>query len=256
LDGYYCNFTYCINSDNSSIIAEAIIELLEKEKDCCLLPNLPYLLINIEKLRLRGIWERPPLIIIGLAKGREDWTIIKTYPNEWLFLRSPGTETPRLSLLAKKLKCDAFFYRVVDDLDGVLLETNKDGEFRFDLNRYPLFNLIEVPNFIREAVKVNSDIVEKYQETLLQFELNQKSKNFDPNLHRQLLNSLAFDFEESSAESIDRALAEAIDISQNFWECYDFSNRVYKNFQELEQMDVKLLYFLPSDNYLMTLPSY
>lgn len=238
------------------MIAETIVDLLGQEKDCFSLPNLPYLLIDIEKLRFRGIWERSPLVVIGLAEGRDGWTIIKSYPNEWLFLRLPKTDTPRLSNLAKQLNCTAFFYRVINDLDSVLLETNENGKFRFDLNKFPSFNLIKVPSFIQSAIEVNMEVVKKYQETKIKLEQNRKAKKFKIDLQRKLLNSLAFDFEESNAENIDRALARAIDISQSFWECYDFYNRVYENFQELKQMDVELLYFLPPDNYLMTLPNY
>ena len=157
MHGFYCNFTTYIRSDNRTTVAKAIVNLLEQEEDCYLLPQLPSLTVEIEKLRYPNLGQRPPLLIVGLGIGQQDWTIIKTYPNEWLFLRAPGSDRPRLSTLTLQLECDAFYYRVVDDFDSFLLETDAKGNFRFDATETPQFSLIQVPETLQQAMQVNQN---------------------------------------------------------------------------------------------------
>ena len=257
MDGYYTNFTYCVNSSNKSAIVKVIVDLLGREENCSFLPNIPYLAIDIEKLAYRSFWEKPPLIVIGLAEGKGGWTIIKSFPNEWLFLRPPGIDMPRLSLLVQKLQCDAFFYRVVGDIDGLLVETNKKGICRFDPSRYPFFKLLSVSPFIQiiqKAMGFDQEIADQYQERRSRLDLLQKSG--DGKLFMKALSSFFSDFKDNNAADIDRVLAKELDISQNFWGCYDFYSRAYGDREQLASMDVKLLYFLPPDNYLNTLPAY
>ncbi|WP_013323668.1 hypothetical protein [Gloeothece verrucosa] len=225
MDGFYCNFTSYIHADNRDTVAEALIEVLVKEPDCYLLPQLPDLKFDLEQLSHLRIGERPPLLIVGLGIGRSGWTVVKTYPNEWLFLRAPGTDHPRLSTLAMQLGCEAFFYRVMHDEDGVLLEVDRTGNFRFDTSFEPQFSLIEVPGSFQVAIRVNQQ----------------------PEI---------YEFAEGDAERIDIALAKTIDLYQGRWYCYDLFKEVYSNWKELEQTNIKLLGFQLPNNYLKTLPKY
>ena len=115
----YTSFTSYINSDNLLRIAQTITNLLTREKNCYLLSRLPYLAINIEELYRRGMSERPPLLVVALSSGGNGWTTVRTYPNEWLFLRA-NNNRPRLSEIAMQLECKAFYYRVIYESDNLL----------------------------------------------------------------------------------------------------------------------------------------
>ncbi len=136
----YTSFTSYINSDSLPRIAQTITNLLTREKGYYSLPKLPYLMINIKKLDRRYMSERPPLLIVALASGKNGWTIVRTYPNEWLFLRANGIR-PRLSDVSMQLKCNAFYYRVIHDSDNLLMEVDSKGNFRSDYTMFPQFSL-------------------------------------------------------------------------------------------------------------------
>ena len=189
-----------------------------------------------------------------MGLGRDGWTIIKTYPNDWFFLRTPDGERPRLSALAMQLKCDAFHYRVVNDLDGLLVEANSIGNFRFDSTNDPDFSLINVSESLREAMQVNQnpEIVKKKAE--YNAELNRQKSEGKTNF--QLLANMSDALREGDAERIDIALGKVIAPYKHYWQNYDLLYQVYANFQQLEEMNVQLLYFYPPDNYLQTLPRY
>lgn len=251
---FYWNFTSCVRSDSRNNIRWAIINLLEREIGCYLLPKLPYLVINTEKLRWLTISERPPLLMVGLGIGREGWTIIKTYPNDWFFLRTPDGKRPRLSALAMKLKCDAFHFRVINGMEGLLLETDSNGKFRFDCTKDPSFSLIEISERLQKAmlVKQNPEIIRRESVFLAEFN-KQKAKG---KIDLELLANMSEGLGESSLEQIDTALAITIDPFQNYWHSYDLFDQIYNNYNQLEEMNVKFLYFYPPDNYLQTLPIY
>ena len=145
MEGHYCNFTYCINSSDTVAIANAISELFSKEQGITQLPQLPYLIFNFKRLRQIRFWERPPLAIVGIAPGSSGWPIVKCYPNEWLILRAFNNNRLRLWNLATELKSDAFFYRVIGDIDSLLLEISR-GRINYDFTPQPQFSLIEVPS--------------------------------------------------------------------------------------------------------------
>jgi hypothetical protein len=225
--GDYWSFTSYINSADLALVAKTITDLLIQENGCSLLPQIPYLLIDIKKLRWRYVNERPPLLIVALAPGRNGWTVVRTNPAEWLFLRA-NKEHPRLSDIAMQLRCNAFFYRVVEDIDGLLMEVDAEGNFRFDYNiSHPQFSLLEVPKSFREAMEVGETKTDYYT-----------------------------DGGYGKANLVSMILARLIDSFQGRWYCYDLYNMAYENVQWLKQMNVKLLYFLPPKNYLSTLPRY
>ena len=254
MNGFYWNFTSCIRSENRTEITSAIVNLVEQEIGYSRLSQLPYLVVNMKKIRHIPMWERPPLLIIGLGVGREGWTIIKTYPNDWLFLRIPSRERPRLSKLAMQLKCDAFHYRVIRDEESLLLEANSRGDFQFNSTNNPQFSLIEVSESLHRAMQVNQDpeIVRKKAE----YHAEWNRQKADGKMNVQLLASLLDELKEGDAERIDTALAKILDYYQYYWQNYDLFNQAYANFQQLEKMNVQLLYFQPPDNYLRTLPNY
>ena len=59
-----------------------------------------------------------------------------------------------------------------------------------------------------------------------------------------------------AGELITIKLAELINSGQYFENGEDLYYMVYKDIQRLIHMKIKLLYFLPPDNYLSTLPRY
>ena len=152
----YTSFTSYINSNNLPHIKQTIINLLTNEEDCQLLPKLPYLAIDIEQLGRRYMSERPPLLIVALAIGKNGWTTVRTYPNEWLFLRVNGIR-PRLSDIAMQLKCNAFCYRVIHDSQNLLMEVDSLGNYRFDYTMFPQFSLINMSKeFIDRTTVISS----------------------------------------------------------------------------------------------------
>lgn len=243
MDGYYCNFTYCINSNDTIAIANAVSELLGKEQDITQLPQIPYLIFNFQELRQIRFWERPPLAIVGIGSGSHGWSIVKCYPNEWLILRAFNNNRLRLWNLAKKLKSDAFFYRVVDDIDGFLLEISR-GRIYYDFSSEPQFSLIKVPELFHQAIQVNPEFARRVNE------LRKNLYQEDGEMDFSILTKIVIEEREGDAERSNIALGKLIDPSQYFWGCYDFLSRVYLDFEHLSCMDIKLLYFQLPDNYL------
>ena len=223
----YTSFTSYINSDNSLHIAQTITNLLTQERGYYLLPRLPYLAINIEKLDRRYWSARPPLLIVALASGRNGWAVVRTYPSEWLFLRANSIR-PRLSDISIKLKCNAFYYRVIHDADNLLMEVNSKGDFKFNFNRFPQFSLIDVPESFFKTMEIA----------------------------KEKPNGGYFYRDECSGELITIKLAELINSYQDRWDGDDLYYMVYQNAKRLKAMNIKLLYFLPPDDYLRTLPRY
>ncbi|MEM7758414.1 MAG: hypothetical protein AAF298_09860 [Cyanobacteria bacterium P01_A01_bin.40] len=222
----YTSFTSYINSNNLPYITQSITNVLTKEDGYELLPELPYLMMDIENLKTRYRNERPPLLIVALASGKNDWTVVRTYPNEWLFLRANGVR-PRLSDISMQLECNAFYYRVIYDSDNLLMEVDSKGNFRFDYTMFPQFSLIDIPKAFFEVLEIA------------------KEKPYGGYLYGN----------RCAGELIAIKLAELINPSQYF-EVEDLYYMVYKDIQRLRHMKIKILYFLPPDNYLSTLPRY
>jgi hypothetical protein len=68
----------------------------------------------------------------------------------------------------------------------------------------------------------------------------------------QLLANMSDELQKGDAKLVDIALAKSIDPFEKFCQNYDLFDRVYNNVQQLEEMNVKLLYLQPPNNYLRT----
>lgn len=262
----YLNFTTCIRSDNIAAIAHATTHLLEQESGCHRLTQRPQLTIDVEQLRCLRIWERPRLWVVSLCKGEGGWTIVKTWPNELLCARASGASRPRLSGLAMQLGCDAFHFRVVRDICGILLEADATGhiflsgwndyegvnsldethqfyEEQIDLpEQISQFSLLEVPQPMQEAMRVHEDAEIAKKEAEYGWLLAE-----DPD--SELLVNLQDEVEKGYAERIDNALAEVIDKSKSCWYLGDLLYLAYAESQQLEDQGVQLLYFQPPTTY-------
>lgn len=264
----YWNFTTCIRCDRLDAIVEAITHLLEQEEGCCRLTQVPQLAIDIEQLRDLPVWERPRLWVAGLCSGKGGWTIVKTWPVEWLCNRATGASRSRLSALAMQLGCDAFHYRVVRDIDGILLEADATGRIflsgwndyevsnseelhqfygeRIDLPKDPQFSLIEVPESIQAAMQETLETdIRKEAEYEREYERQMAQEKPD----RKLLNAISSELREGYAERIDIALEKVIDGSESCWYLHDLLYNAYAEPQQLEEMGVQLLYFQPPITY-------
>jgi hypothetical protein len=272
----YRSYTSCIRSKNINAIAEALTHLMEREKGCKRLSQLPELSFDPKQLHDLKIQDRPRLFIIGLFCGEEDWTIVKTYPAEFLCTRKTNSDRPRLSELAMQLKCDAFHYRVVYDSNGILMEANSPGRicvsgwkhpeaddrYRFYREKFnepgscPEFSLLEVSESIQAAMLVNEDPEIEIKEDEYRKHISD-SDPVDPDEHLQILIALEEIVLKGYGERIDLALAKILDPSASFWnEAYthqsiygDLISSVYLKAEELEHKGVKLLYFQSPDSY-------
>lgn len=268
----YWNFTTCIRSDNLAAIADVMTHLLEQEEGCCRLTQLPEITINSEQLRYLPAWERPRLWIISLFSGSDGWTIVKTWPNELFCARVEGATCPRLSALAMQLRRDAFHFRVVRDICGILLEADATGQIflsgwnncegansldethvfyeeQIDSTE-PIsqFSLLKVSQPIQSAMRVyeNPEIARieaEFERLLLE----------DPK--SELLIDLQNEVEKGYAERIDNALAKVIDSSNCCWYLIDLLYNVYAESQQLREQGVQLLYFQPPNTSNQTPPN-
>jgi hypothetical protein len=287
MEEFYYNHTSCLHSKHINAIAEAITNVLEQEKGCQRLLRLPELAFDLKQLRDIKIKELPRLLIFGLFCGEEGWTIIKTYPAEFLCIRNTNSDRPRLSELAVQLGCDAFHYRAVRDRNGILLEADadnriflsgwKDDEGIYEIdqrNKFyseqidlpescPEFSLLKVPESMQAAMLVNEDPELELKEAEYQ-KLMVDSNPVDPDAHFQALIALEEIVLQGYAERIDLALAKIIDPSTSFWHegCYPYSvygdllYSAYTKAQELEEKGVKFLYFTFPDNYDLDIHRY
>ena len=135
---------------------------------------------------------------------------------------------PGLSDISMQLQCNAFYYRVIHDSNNLLMEVDSKGNFRFDYNRFPQFSLIDVAKSFYEIMEIAKERTEGGY----------------------------FYGEECNGELITIALRELINPDRDRWDNDDLYYMVYRNAQQLEEMNIKLLYFFPPDNYLSTLPRY
>ena len=108
------------------------------------------------------------------------------------------------------------------------MEVDSQGNFRFDYTKFPQFSLIDVPKAFFEAMEIA----------------------------KEKTDGGYFWGDKCSGELINIALAESTNSCQDFWNNDDLFYTVYRNAQYLKEMNIQLLYFLPPDNYLRTLPRY
>lgn len=195
---------------------------------------------------------------------------MKTWPAKWLCVRAIGASRPKLSALAMQLGCDAFHYRVVRDIDGILLEADATGRIflsgwndhegvdsnlelyrfydeRIDVPSSPQFSLIEVPESIQAAMRVNSDPEFARKEAEYEREYKRQVAQEKPDL--KLLAAMSNELQEGYAERVDIALEKVIDGSKSCWYLHDLLYSAYAEPQQLEDMGVQLLYFQPPTIY-------
>lgn len=212
-------------------------------------------------------------MIIALFPGRGGWTIIKTFPFEFLCQRAEGASRPRLSALAMELGCDAFYLGVYDCVVGILLEADPAGRIfvsgsfgpdipskQFfdeqidDTELISRFSLLQVSEPLQAAMQANEDP-----------ELVRKQAEVDKiyrRLHEEVIDErereLLFldlpaddetdEFNWGYTQRIDGALAKAIEKSKCwYWNTLIYD--IYSPSKKLVDREAKLVYFQPPANY-------
>jgi hypothetical protein len=266
---HYWNDTTCIHCDNLNTIAQQITHLLEPEGFSLLNELPPY--PDPDPEQIPYIWKLGCPIIIALFPGQGGWTIVKTFPFEFLCERATGASRPRLSALAIQLGCDAFYLGVYERIDGMLLEANVAGrtfvsgcynpdirskqffdEQIDDMELISGFSLLEVSESLQAAIGVNQE--PEYLKKQAKIErLRAKAEN--PNSRKSedlwiqigILMNEEYPFNGHTAR-IDRALAKAIDVS-NCWYWNGLVEDIYTNTQKISAKGAKLLYFRSRNTY-------
>lgn len=250
----YWNSTTCIRSDNLDAIAQAITHLLEQEEGCHRLEQLPPLQIDPEQLRSEPRLLEKQLWIVCLAAGCLGWTIIKTSPKGLLCQRADGANRPRLSACSELLGCDAFHFQAYPAICGVLLEVDATGRtlsagtgipeeisnYQFykqpiDLpDRFEQFSLIQVPESMQAAMKVNENLKPQF--------INEE----DEFVGEEDVECMEY------TERIDCALAKLLDNSQS-WFLHDLAYYACAHPEKLPA-GARLLYFQAAANYQLLYP--
>lgn len=79
------------------------------------------------------ITENPPKetttegVTVGFIRGAEDWTLVKTIPEELLASHLPGQDEPLLAQLCQKLRHTGFTLSVYSEFEALLLEADGKG---------------------------------------------------------------------------------------------------------------------------------
>jgi hypothetical protein len=260
----YWNFTTCIDFNELDALEREISQLLEQEEGCHRLLQLPQLNCAPEQLRLNYPEAKlPDLWIVGLFEAANDWTVIKTFPTGLLCKRALGAERPRLSYLSERLNCNSFHLEVYEDVGGFLFEADASGhtfldgcggagypdDFRFyDEEQVDLpdliqqFSLIDVPESMHEAMKINESPEVKTRQSLIEWLAESPD---DADEYYDLILE-----EPGYTQRIDLALADLIDPERDYWFLKDnLAYKVYNEPQELEAVCARLLYFHPPTSY-------
>ena len=269
---HYWNDTICIHCDNPNTIAQQLTHLLEPEGFCRLNELPPY--PDPDPEQIPYIWKLGCPLIITLFPGQGGWTIIKTFPFEFLCQRTEGASRPRLSALAMELGCDAFHLGVYDRVAGILLEADAAGRTfvsgcfedcipsdRFydeqidDMELISGFSLLKVPETLQAAMRASeeSEVSKKQAEIeRLQAEVERlKTENADYQEAEKLLLDVGGDyFGGLTAHTtwIDRAMVKAMEIFR-CWYSNSLIEDIYTNPQKLAAKEAKLLYFQPPTSY-------
>jgi hypothetical protein len=265
----YWNDTICIHCDNLNTIIQQITHLLEPEGFSLLNELPPY--PDPDPEQIPYIWKLGCPIIIALFPGQGGWTIVKTFPFEFLCERATGASRPRLSALAMQLGCNAFYLGVYDEYGvvGMLLEANAAGrtfvsgcyhpdipseqffdEQIDDMELISGFSLLEVSEPLQAAIGVNQEpeyLKKQAEIDRLMAEIENSNLPYPEELWTQvdILSNEEDPFNGGTAR-IDRALARAIDVSNCWnWEVNNLVKNIYTNPQKLAAKEATLLYFQP-----------
>lgn len=254
MSSYYSNYTTCIRNDNLVAVRQAVINLFEKEGGS----RIDKLPSSADEINTQKPW------IVGIFPALQGWTIIKTWSAELLCSRTIDDSRLRLSALAMKLKCDAFYLSVYGGTygnSGILLEASATGEIYIagscnpdvtirSFYEQPInepdsidkFSLLNVPESFQAAMQINQhpEIVRKRKE----FQQLREAKN--PNW--KLLNKLRDEAMKGYTERIDETLSAIIDGS-GIWAYPNLAYAIYEYSEELSAAKGDLIYFQPPDNY-------
>ncbi|MEH1938027.1 MAG: hypothetical protein V7L14_30855 [Nostoc sp.] len=124
MSGFW-NYTYCIHSDDLTLIEQTLTRLLEQEG--CHRITLPELPVNVEELRHNPWLLCDEVWTFGLFVGNQGWTIVKILPEEILCQRAINADHPRLSALARQIGCDTFYVGLYE-YGGILMEADATGD--------------------------------------------------------------------------------------------------------------------------------
>jgi hypothetical protein len=253
----YWNHTTCIDYDNIDDLEKAIIQLLEKEKGCHRIHQLPSLNYDAKQLKLKPWDKLPTLWIIALSKSLSGWTVIKTFPKGLFCRRAYGYSHSRLSDLTEELNCKAFYLEVHHDNPEFLLEADARGytflsccpgaensdrvqlyEEQVDLSSLiQKFSLIEVSDSFKAAMNINKAPIVKKQTD----EAEELMKKIDAWEYEEF--DLITKASQTHTERIDHKLAEAICNNNYFWYIKNLAYSAYNDSEKLIADNVKLLYF-------------
>jgi hypothetical protein len=237
---HYWNHTTCIHCDNLNTIARQITHLLEPEDFSRLNELPPY--PDPDPEQIPYIWKLGCPIIIALFPGQGGWTIVKTFPFEFLCERATGASRRRLSALAIQLGCDAFYLGVYDRVAGMLLEADAAGrtfvsgcyedcipseqfydEQIDDMELISGFSLLEVSETLQTAMRASkeSEVLKQQAEIeRLQAEVERlKAENADYREAEKLLLDVGGDFFgglTAHTTRIDRAMVKAMNFC-GYW---------------------------------------
>jgi hypothetical protein len=259
----YCNYTTCINTNDLNKIEKTIVEIFKGEGyNHIPKPPLPQNKEPLIEILLSSPWEmRFDLWVIGLMAGNHNWTILKTSVPELFCRHLRNTNCLRLSELAQKLECNAFYHSVVDRDWGVLLEADAIGKTfasgyldcedmsYMQFYNEPVITTLENKNFLllnmsdefqkagRNTIHYSQEEKEKREEVLeILYQSQEKEKREEAWSGWKEINMSGF-------EKTDEDLGKLICPSDIFWH---ENNLLYKAFAKPEQLEkdgVRLLFF-------------
>ncbi|MEL6438901.1 MAG: hypothetical protein AAFQ80_06570 [Cyanobacteria bacterium J06621_8] len=264
LDLRHWNSTTCIDFNKFQNLEETISQLFEKEEGCHRIYSLPKLIYNPALVRKELIRQSIPLsssigekssnlwVVCLFPSQLGRWTVIKTFPTGLLCGRPLNSDKSRLSSLSAELKCNAFYLEVQAGICGFLFESDAMGktflsgcsaEEYFDnfydepeLELQDLitnFSLIDVPESIKKAIKINES-PEVIKEEARINEMDQD----DPEYFDLIINNPDY------TERIDLALADLFDPNGDYWFIdHNLADKVYKELEQLKSMGAKIMYF-------------
>lgn len=259
----YANVTTCIRLDNLAAITQSMTQLLEQEQGCSRISKPPQQVIDLEQLFSHPEYIVGNLWMIGLFPGDNGWSIVKTWPYNLFCKRAAGASRCRLSALAMLLGCDTFHFWVHRSVNGILLEADAKGQIftsgcvdieegeSYQFYDEPInapgmmlnqFHLLQVPQAMQEAMRVNDDPEIARREDEFERLLAEDSDS-------ELLVYLDDEVAKGYAERIDNALAKIIDRTKSCWYLLKLVYYAYTKPEQLEEKGAQLLYFQPPTTY-------
>lgn len=126
--GYWENTTY-INHGDSSHVANQLVKLFTAEGMQPILRPKQREKLWYEPMQYNSALENNTWGV-AVFPDAENWTVIKTAPQELLGERPPGKKTMRLVKLCASLKASGFQINLYDGCQTILIEANGLGDYR------------------------------------------------------------------------------------------------------------------------------